>query len=363
MPVWPPAPSYSLIIASTLALSAAQPAHADEISFTDQFGREVSLPGPSERLATIPIPAASMAVAVNGSPDPLVGMHRLSQTAIVEGILGDFFPQTEDIPSDIVGDGFMPNVEALLSVDPDLVLQWGTRGPDIVQPLEAAGLTVATLRYGREEDAAEWIGMMGMVLGQEDRASMILDWRAEALAAMQARAAGIAAEDRPRTLYFLRYLSSYRVAGEGTYNDFWIELGGGDNVADDGFDGFNDVNAEQIIAWDPEVIFLNGFEEALSPEDVYSNPLFADLSAVQNRRVYKLPIGGYRWDPPNQESPLTWAWVGSLLHPDQSVGGLRDEIAARYDMLYGQTPDAGEIDGILRMDMNGGSAFYDQFGG
>ncbi|MBF9052521.1 ABC transporter substrate-binding protein [Roseobacter sp. HKCCD9010] len=348
-------------LALGLVLTLAVPAFADQISFTDQFGRDVTLPGPSERLATIPIPAASMAVAVNGSPEPLVGMHRLSQTAIVEGILGEFFPETRDIPSDIVGDGFMPNVEAMLTLDPDLVLQWGTRGPDIVQPLEAAGLTVATLRYGREEDAAEWIGMMGMVLGQEERSTAILDWRADALEAMQARAAGIADTDRPRTLYFLRYLSSYRVAGEGTYNDFWMELGGGDNVAHEEFQGFNDVNAEQVIAWDPEVIFLNGFEEALSPEDVYSNPLFADLSAVQNRRVYKLPIGGYRWDPPNQESPLTWAWVGSLLHPDLPVEGLRDQISARYEMLYGQTPDADDIDDILRVGMNGDSAHYAQF--
>lgn len=350
----------TLLMCAAAAI-ASVPAYGDEISFTDQFGRQVTLAGPSERLATIPIPAASMAVAVNGAPDPLVGMHRLSKTAIIEGILGDFFPQTRDIPSDIVGDGFMPNVEAMLTINPDLVLQWGTRGADIVEPLEAAGLTVATLRYGREEDAAEWISMMGMVLGQEERSAAILDWRSEALAAMQERAAGISDENRPRTIYFLRYLSSYRVAGEGTYNDFWIELGGGDNVASEDFKGFGNVNAEQVIAWDPEVIFLNGFEEDLSPEDVYSNPLLADVSAVQNRRVYKLPIGGYRWDPPNQESPLTWAWVGSLLHPDQPVEGLRAQIADRYSMLYGQVPSEAEIDGILRVGMNGTGAHYDQF--
>ncbi|MBO6625007.1 MAG: ABC transporter substrate-binding protein [Roseicyclus sp.] len=350
-----------LLLPFFLGLVTAWPTLADEITFTDQFGRDVSLPGPAERLATIPIPAASMAVAVTGTPEPIVAMHRLSQTAIVEGILGEIFPGLRDIPSDIVGEGFMPNVEALLTVDPDLVLQWGTRGPDIVQPLEAAGFTVATLQYGSEEDAAQWIAMLGTALGQEDRAAMILDWRFGALDTMQARAAGIAAEDRPRTLYFLRYLSSLRVAGEGTYNDFWIELGGGDNVADEGFQGFNDVNAEQIIAWDPEVIFLNGFEEALTPDDVYSNPLFADISAVTNRRVYKLPIGGYRWDPPNQESPLTWAWVASLLHPDRPVAGLRDDISARYEMLYGQAPDDQEIDAILRVDINGDSAAYEQF--
>jgi iron complex transport system substrate-binding protein len=35
------------------------------------------------------------------------------------------------------------------------------------------------------------------------------------------------------------------------------------------------VNAEQIIAWDPEIILLNGFEEDLSPEDVYREPVFS----------------------------------------------------------------------------------------
>ncbi|RMA41440.1 TroA family protein [Rhodophyticola porphyridii] len=133
-----------LLLPFFLGLATAWPALADEITFTGQLGHDVSLPGLSERLATIPISAASMAVAVTGTPEPMVSMHRLSQTAIVEGIHGERFPGLRDIPSDIVGEGFMPNAEALLTVDPDLVLQWGTREPDIVQPLDAPGFTVAT---------------------------------------------------------------------------------------------------------------------------------------------------------------------------------------------------------------------------
>lgn len=342
-----------VIVVTTSALS-------EERTLIDQYGNEVTFDAPVDRLATVPIPAAAMSVAVAGNSDALVAMHGLSKTAIVNGILGDFFPETRDIPSDIVGDGFMPNVEELLSVDPELVLQWGTRGDDIIAPIVNAGLPVVTLRYGTEEDAAQWLGMMGQILGREDRSDAILAWRSEALADMQAATATIPDSERPRTLYFLRYLSSLRVAGTGTYNDFTINLAGGSNVAAE-LNRFNDVSPEQILAWDPEVILLNGFEDELSPEDVYSNPVFADVSAVRNRRVYQLPLGGYRWDPPNQESPLTWAWAASLLHPEQFNVDIRSQIEERYALLYGRVPSEDQIDGILRMARNGGSANYDRF--
>ena len=342
-----------VIVVTTSALS-------EERTLIDQYGNEVTFDAPVDRLATVPIPAAAMSVAVAGNSHALVAMHGLSKTAIVNGILGDFFPETRDIPSDIVGDGFMPNVEELLSVDPELVLQWGTRGDDIIAPIVNAGLPVVTLRYGTEEDAAQWLGMMGQILGREDRSDAILAWRSEALADMQAATGAIPDNERPRTLYFLRYLSSLRVAGTGTYNDFTINLAGGSNVAAE-LNRFNDVSPEQILAWDPEVILLNGFEDELSPEDVYSNPVFADVSAVRNRRVYQLPLGGYRWDPPNQESPLTWAWAASLLHPEQFNVDIRSQIEERYALLYGQVPSEDQIDGILRMARNGGSANYDRF--
>ncbi|MGD1886893.1 MAG: ABC transporter substrate-binding protein [Cohaesibacteraceae bacterium] len=342
-----------VIVVTTSALS-------EERTLIDQYGNEVTFDAPVDRLATVPIPAAAMSVAEAGSSHALDAMHGLSKTAIVNGILGDFFPETRDIPSDIVGDGFMPNVEELLSVDPELVLQWGTRGDDIIAPIVNAGLPVVTLRYGTEEDAAQWLGMMGQILGREDRSDAILAWRSEALADMQAATGAIPDNERPRTLYFLRYLSSLRVAGTGTYNDFTINLAGGSNVAAE-LNRFNDVSPEQILAWDPEVILLNGFEDELSPEDVYSNPVFADVSAVRNRRVYQLPLGGYRWDPPNQESPLTWAWAASLLHPEQFNVDIRSQIEERYALLYGQVPSEDQIDGILRMARNGGSANYDRF--
>ena len=350
-----------MVLTSALMMALTGGSLADDaISFADQKGREVALQKPAERVVTIPIPAASMLMAMDGSSHKLVGMHPRSKSALDEGILKTIFPESLRIRSDVVGDGFMPNIEQLLAVDPDLVFQWAHRGDDIIKPITNAGLTVATFLYGTEEYAQEWIRIMGLVLGRQEKADELIRWRHEVKTEIEEGVSAIPEAEKPRVAYFLRFLSSFRIAGTGTYNDFYIRLAGGRNVGAD-LQNFKDVNAEQIIAWDPEVILLNGFEGELSTEDVYAHPLLADVSAVRNKRVYKVPLGGYRWDPPNQESPLMWQWLTMVLHPERFQWPLRKEMIDKYRFIYGHELTDDQIDGILRMQMNGGAAHYQRF--
>ena len=341
----------------------ANSAFADAITITDQRGRKITLDGDVKRVVTIPIPAASMFIAVDGSTDRLVGMHQLSKTAIKGRILERFYPDALTIPSNITGKGFsfVPNVEELLVLEPDLVFQWGHLNDDIIEPLVNAGLEVALIRIGKEEFTRKWLTMMGAMTGKADKAQAMIDWRDDVMAEVRAATADIAEDDRPRTLYFMNYLSKLRVAGGKSYNNFYIDLAGGKNVAAE-LGMFVDVGVEQIIAWDPEVILLNGFEAKLSPQDVYDNELLADLSAVKNRRVYKMPLGGYRWDPPNQESPLTWLWLSMILHPDKIDWDMAERISRNYQFIYGQDVTDDDVANILRVDMNADAANYDIFG-
>jgi iron complex transport system substrate-binding protein len=323
-------------------------------TLSDQYGNILSLDQPAERIVTIPIPAAAMLIAVDGGAERLVGMHPMSKSALRDGILGSFFPGARGIPSDAVGRGFMPNVEALLTLEPDLVLQWGHHGSGIVEPLRAAGLPVVLWRYGSEQDALGWLTLMGRITGKPERAKRLVDWRGTTDEEVRQAVAGA---QRPRVLFFLRYRSELQVAGTGTYVDFDIDRAGGVNPAAEG-KGWLTVEPERILAWNPEVILLNGFEDGLSPAEVYANPLFADVAAVKNRRVYQFPLGGYRWDPPSHESPLSWKWLAMLLHPDRVAWPLRDEIADAYAWIYGQRPDSAQIDGILRLDAHVGATRY-----
>ncbi|ADK81815.1 ABC transporter substrate-binding protein [Sediminispirochaeta smaragdinae] len=332
----------------------------ETISIIDQTGREVSVPKEVRRIVTIPIPAASMLIAIDGGTERLVGMHPKSKSALEEGILKEFYPEALRINSEVVGDGFMPNVEAMLALNPDLIFQWGHLGVDVVEPLENAGLNVALLLYGSQENLEGWIHDFGLLLDKEEKAQKIIAWHHEVQEEIGSAVAEIPENEKPRVLYFLRWLSSKTVAAQGTYNDFYINLTGGINPAGE-LTQFPQVSEEQIIAWDPQIILLNGFESELTPQDIYGNPKLADVSAVRDHRVYKIPLGGYRWDPPNQESPLMWKWLAMLFHPERFGWDLRNEIKENYLWIYGKVPTEEQIDGILRKTMNSEAAGYDRF--
>ena len=346
--------------ALSVGLISAVPSIAQSpISFTDQKKKTIKLNKPVTRVVTIPIPAASMFMAVDGGTKRLVGMHHLSKTAIKGNILQKFFPDALNITSNIVGKGFtfIPNVEELLSLNPDIVFQWSHLGDDIIKPIENAGMKVASIRIGKEAFTIKWLQMMGAMLGKSEKTDAMIKWRHDTRAMLAKHTSGIPEDKRPRVLYFMNYLSKLRVAGGKSYNNFYINLAGGKNSAG-GLGMIAVVSAEQIIAWNPEVILLNGFERKLSPKDVYNNPLLADVSAVKNKRVYKMPLGGYRWDPPNQESPLTWLWLSMVLHPEKFSWPLRKVMDEKYRFIYGQGLSDGDIDAILKMKMNGTAANY-----
>ncbi|MDN3718499.1 ABC transporter substrate-binding protein [Roseibium salinum] len=131
-------------------------------------------------------------------------------------------------------------------------------------------------------------------------------------------------------LYLLRAQEVLRTSGEeGNYNAFYIKLAGGKVASASLPAGWADVNAEQIAAWNPDVILLNSFEDELRTDRIYNDPILGLTNAAQGKRIYKMPLGGYRWDPPNQESPLTWMWLAKLLHPEIFQYDLREEMKKR----------------------------------
>lgn len=341
---------------------AALPLAAEPISFVDHEDRTVTLPAPAQRIASIPIPMASTLIAIDGATDRLVGMNPTAKSAILEGILGRIFPEARDIPSDITAPNFIPNVEELARVNPELVIQWAGRGPDYIDPITNAGLTLMTIMYGTETRTREYMTMAATAMGRPERIEELIVWRAEVEADIAARTAAIPEADRPTVLYLLRAQENLRASGtENNYNAWYHMLAGGRNAAEDMVGGWSDISVEQIAAWNPDVIFLNSFEAELTLNRILDDPILSLTSAAQNGRVYKMPLGGYRWDPPNQESPLTWMWTANLLHPDVFDYDLREEMRSAYRTLYSHDLTDADIDEILWMEMQGGMAHYAQF--
>jgi iron complex transport system substrate-binding protein len=352
--------TFSALFLVAAAATLAKPTMADPITVIDQRGAALTLPKPAERIVSIPIPHASIIMAADRSPARLVGIHPSARAAIEQGILRTMFPGSLAIRADITSQGFMPNVETLLSLKPDVVVQWANQGPDLIQAVERVGLPVLGVAYGTEAFIRGAIAMYGDLIGRPERAREILALRDDMKTYLDAALADLNETRKPKVLHLHAAMMTLQAAGSGTYQDLVIGIAGGRNVAAS-MREFPTINAEQVVAWAPDVILLNGFETSLFPEHIYRNALFAGVPAVRERRVYKLPLGGQRWDPPSHESPLTWLWQATLYHPDRISRDLRAEMRAAYRLLYGYELTPVEIDSILFLAQHERAATYERF--
>ena len=347
---------------AVLCIAMPWPLHAQPLKVDDQRGRTIELAAPAERIVTIPIPMASVVMALDGSARRLIGIHPEARRSIEHGFLKRVFPEALNIPANIIRGGqFTPNLESILGLRPDLVVQWN-QPADLITSLEAAGLVVAGLINDppTQQVNERNLTILGDLIGRGDRIRAMAARHRAIETKIKAITDAIPADRRPGVLYFREFATNMRPAGSSNYRDYAINLSGGRNVAVDLRGMSATVNMEQIIKWNPEVVFLGAFDDS-TPGMLLSAPELAGIEAVKNRRVYKMPHGGYRWDPGSHESSLAWQWVSMLLHPDRFDFDLRSEMRASYEFFYKYKLSDAEIDEILRMDVNRAMAGYTRF--
>lgn len=329
------------------------------IVLTDQRGAKLTFDRPVRRIVTLPMPAAAIVVAVDQSTQHVVGMIDASWTAARDGTLGSMFPAALKIPHDVATADFVPNIESILALKPDVVVQWASQGDAIIAPLTNAGLPVLGVDYGTLTDVDTWLTMFATMLGKPERGKAMTS-RIDAAQDKMTSEAATRTGPRPKVLYFLRFADGFQVAGGETFNGGYITLVGAENAAADLKGGFGAVDIEQVLRWDPDIVLLGNFDSAM-PDDVYASSVWKDVSAVRTRRVYRVPLGGYRWDPPSHETPLMWRWLADIAFPSGSPSALRTEIGDDYAFFYGARPSSADVDKMLWIEANKGSASYGQF--
>ncbi|WP_069298299.1 heme/hemin ABC transporter substrate-binding protein [Neptunicoccus sediminis] len=150
------------------------------------------------------------------------------------------------------------SAEGVLSLSPDLLIGADDTGPDhVIDTLQSAGLTVALAPLGQgAEQVATKIRFVGETLGLGDQADALIARYTEDMAQLKARVDGLT--HRPKVLFILSVREGAPVVGgqETSANDI-IELAGGTNAAA-AFSGWKPMNAEALIAANPDFILMSG---------------------------------------------------------------------------------------------------------
>jgi iron complex transport system substrate-binding protein len=197
--------------------------------------------------------------------------------------------------------GFTPNVEAILSYEPDLVVITFDPG-DLISSLEAVNVPVLLLPSATSlDDAFAEIEVLGAATGHIAEA-------AEVVASMQAGFASVVedvgAQIEGTTIYHEVDSTLYSVSSASFVGELY-EMLGLVNIADeadpDGF-GYPQLSPEYVVASDPEVILLADAVYGESIETLEQRPGWSEMTAVENGAVIEVdPDLASRWTPRSVE--------------------------------------------------------------
>ena len=291
----------------------------------DHAGYEVEVPYEIERIAVggiLPLP--SVLAVFFDSADKIVGMAPNSMSAAENGLLGELYPEILNAETGYIN-GSDVNLEELMKLDPDVVFYNASQKEQGDQlrnaGFAAVAISVNKWEYNSIETLNEWIKLLSEIFPDNEKSELVANYSKEIYDMVQGRVAEIPEEERERVFFLYKYTdTSMETSGANFFGQFWADAAGAVNVAEElTTDNQVAANMEQIYTWNPSTIFITNFTEA-QPEDLYTNEIgnydWSAIDAVQNEKVFKMPLGMYRSYTPGVDTPVTLLWFAKTTYPE-----------------------------------------------
>jgi iron complex transport system substrate-binding protein len=252
----------------------------------------------------VTIDAANGDVAIAEQPQRIVSLSPTATEMLFAIGAGDQVEAVDDqsnYPSDApVTDlsGFEPNVEAIVSYEPDLVV-YSTEPGDLGAALAGVGIpAVQQPAAATLDDVYDQLEQLGVATGNVSAAEVVVErMRAE----IESIAASIEPPSEPVT-YYHELDDTYYTVTSSTFIGQLYSLVGLRNIADEAKGaggGYPQLSAEYIVDADPDLIFLADTKCCgQSPRTVSKRPGWDRIAAVENGGVISLDDDvASRWGP------------------------------------------------------------------
>lgn len=290
-----------IIVALALTLfSINGTAMAETMTCTDKLGRTVTVAVPVNRAVFFQIYELIPAL---GIWDKVVGIGRWAHD---NDLMKAAKPEIANVlPA--AGTGVDVNIETLLTLKPDVVITW-TFKPEAVKFMEEKGLNVIAVFPESLAELYDVMRLQGKLFGKENRAEAVIKEMEKVFALVKEKVPEIPSQSKKKVLWL--YGSPTRVACASVPSDL-IRMTGGINPAAGISQADSDVSMEQIIAWNPDVIFIWGYA-GYSAQTILESAQWRPIKAVTEGRVYKAPPWS-NWSPAVASVAL---WMAMKTYPD-----------------------------------------------
>ena len=209
-----------------------------------------------------------------------------------------------------------PNMEKLVSLQPDLILAESIHEKTVLPALEKLGLTVIVTSATSLDTVLNDIKLIGQVNGKSKAAMRLVNDLKKRIQAIVSKTAGLTPEQRPKVLYVVWHDPIWTMGRETFINDL-IWKAGGVNIFAADFEKSRVVSLEAIITKNPQVIIVSGM--GTTGDLIYNNikkeTRLRDIDAMRNNRIYKISDANLI-ERPGPRIVDGLEEVARLLHPE-----------------------------------------------
>lgn len=301
-----------------------------ERTFTDQIGREVKVPDKVDRIVVLQHQTLNLLVQMNAT-DKIVGvMSNWKQQ------LGSNYARLapELVSKESLGDLTHVDAEKLVALHPQVVFVTNYAPQEMIDKISSLGIPAVAISLRHDDEGEknklnptmadeeqayvkglyEGIMLIGNIINKPEEAKALIKATENGRNIVSERLQNLPEEKRIRAYMANPELTTY---GSGKYTGLMMKHAGAVNVAASTIKGFKQVSMEQVIAWNPQVIFVQNRYPGVVNE-IRSNPQWQVIDAVKNHRVYLMPEYAKAWGYPMPEAMgIGELWMAKKLYPEK----------------------------------------------
>ncbi len=302
--------------------------------FVDSVGREVKIPAEVDAIA--PSGPLAQMVLYTACPDKLAGIAVKFSDQAKQLIDEKYWGMTKF--GQFYGKNASLNMEALIEAAPDVIVDIGEAKDSVVQDMdglqEQLDLPVVFIE-ATLDTMDEAYRKIGELISDTSETDQLAEYCKTVLEKADEINAALTENERV-TVYEALGDSGLNTNARGSFHAEVIDKVGGVNAADVvpvAAGSGSEVSMEQVISWNPDVIIAES-------EEVYQrikeDKTWAELDAVKNGRVYKIPTAPYSAmaNPPSVNRVMGVTWLGNILYPEKYAINITAELIEFYQLFY-----------------------------
>ena len=288
-------------------------------TITDGAGRQVQVPEKVESVVCVGVGALRYTCYV-GAADLVVGVEDYEIKPGMSRLYNYVnFDKFKDLP--VIGTNGQPYTEEIINLAPDVIVMSKSASVEADDLQAKTGTTVVVVPGSDttlDQDAYDTIRILGELYSMETRAKELMAYLKNIQKDLDDRTKDIPESSKPSV-----YVGG--VSFKGHHGFEGTEAGYGPfamihakNLADTtGQNGAFNIDLEQVLAWDPDIIFVDFNGMSLIKEDYAKNPnYYNSLTAVQEGKVYSQI--SFRSSASNLETALADAYYAAcVIYPEQ----------------------------------------------